>query len=205
MLAAALLVTTQVQSATYSRIDEECIFESDCFDDFEVCNLSEGPVCEHKEIWPMTAIEWVGSVLIIIDLYASNCGGLGGGGSAIPFLIVFFGFDIKNSIAISNASICIASICRYIFNFPKSHPLRNGSGVLVDYNIASIMLPMIVVGATLGVMVNIILPSVVVAIVLTILLVIVSYTTFRKLLQIQGAERAKLGPFCCGKEKHIES
>ena len=78
----------------------------------------------------------------------------------------------------------MASICRYIFNFPKSHPLKNGTGVLVDYNISSMMLPMIVVGASIGVMLNIILPAVVVAIILTILLVITSYTTLRKLLQI---------------------
>ena len=72
--------------------------------------------------------------------------------------------------------------------------------MLVDYNIASLMLPMIVVGATTGVMVNKILPPIIVAIVFTILLVYFTITTFLKLLKIIAVEKEKFGPTnCCGK------
>ena len=96
----------------------------------------------------------------------------------------------------SNASIGVASICRYIINFNKSHPLKQGTGVLVDYNVASLMLPMIVVGATTGVMLNQILPPILVSIIFTILVVFFNITTFRKLLKIQADERKRLGPVC---------
>lgn len=118
----------------------------------------------------------------------------------IPISMIFFGFDTKQAIGLSNASICVASICRYFFNFNKSHPLKNGNGVLVDYNIASIMLPMIVVGATIGVMFNKMLPSSAIIAILTVLLLLVALTTLRKLIKICADEKKKYGPLCGGKE-----
>ena len=69
--------------------------------------------------------------------------------------------------------------------------------MLVDYNIASLMLPMIVVGATIGVMLNKILPIIVVTIILTLLLLFVTYTTLRKYISIKADEFKRLGPFYC--------
>ena len=63
--------------------------------------------------------------------------------------------------------------------------------MLVDYNIASLMLPMIVVGATVGVMLNTILPDIVVVVLLTILLVFMSLTTKRKLNKIKAKEKGR--------------
>ena len=76
--------------------------------------------------------------------------------------------------------------------------MKNGTGVLVDYNIASLMLPMIVVGATTGVMLNKILPPIVVSVIFTILLVYFNITTLLKLLKIIKDERQKFGPVCGG-------
>ena len=114
----------------------------------------------------------------------------------IPVTILFFGFDTKQAIALSNCSICLSSYARYFQHFRKSHPLKEGKGVLVDYSIASIMLPMIVLGATLGVMVNKVIPAVFIAIILFILLSIMAVSTFRKLRRIQREEREKFGPLC---------
>ena len=83
-----------------------------------------------------------------------------------------------------NFAACVGSIIRYFFNAGKSHPLKQGHGVLVDYNIASLMLPMGVVGASVGVMLNTILPPVVVVSILVILLIIMFFTTLRKLRKI---------------------
>ena len=63
------------------------------------------------------------------------------------------------------------------------------------------MLPMIVVGATSGVMVNQILPSMVIAIIMTVLLTIVSLLTLRKLCKICAEEKHRLGPLNCCRKK----
>lgn len=127
-------------------------------------------------------IEIVGCFAIFTLLTIANIAGLGGGGSVIIIAMVFFGFDTKQAIAQSNASIFISSVLRYAWNFRVSHPYKDGKGVLVDYNVASLMLPVIIIGASLGVMLNKIFPSLVIAIFLVVCLIFVSYTTLRKLL-----------------------
>jgi len=63
------------------------------------------------------------------------------------------------------------------------------------------MLPMIIVGASTGVMVNKMFPSLIIAVALAILLIFISYKTLRKLLQIIAKERMTYGPACCGKKQ----
>lgn len=53
---------------------------------------------------------------------------------------------------------------RYFVNFKKPHPLKkdmagNPAGTIVDYNIALILVPTIIVGSAVGVVVNYILPE----------------------------------------------
>lgn len=136
-----------IHAANYPRVNEPCIADDDCLLDFEYCEVATVSVCKHKSLFEMLPIEYIGCVLILILLLVSNMGGLGGGGALIPVAMVCFGFDTKQAIAQSNASIFIASVARYFWNFRVTHPYKNGRGVLVDYNIASLMLPMIIVGA----------------------------------------------------------
>mmetsp|Transcript_31237 Transcript_31237/g.38596 ORF Transcript_31237/g.38596 Transcript_31237/m.38596 type:complete len:213 (-) Transcript_31237:1021-1659(-) len=197
----ALLATlaSLALAADYPRENQPCTSSIECYAEFEFCEISDAElsgVCEHKSLTPVNTLEIFGYIVTFIILLTSNMGGLGGGGAVIPICMVFFGFDTKQSIAQSNASIVIASLARYFFNFKKTHPYKNGHGILVDYNVASLMLPMITVGATVGVMFNKILPSVIIAIMLTVLLLVVSYMTLRKLLRIIGTEREKYGPVC---------
>ena len=56
-------------------------------------------------------------------------------------------------------SVFIASFIRYFINSNKPHPLKNGKGLLVDINVMVIMLPMIVIGVSLGVIANIASPD----------------------------------------------
>ena len=56
-------------------------------------------------------------------------------------------------------SVFIASFVRYFINSSKPHPLKNGKGLLVDINVMVIMLPMIVIGVSLGVIANIASPD----------------------------------------------
>ena len=119
----------------------------------------------------------------------------------IPILIVFYGFDIKSAIGISNATIFVSAICRYVQNLGKSHPRKNGTGVLVDYNVAIVMLPSIVIGVIIGGIVNSTFPSVYLAIGLLVLLIVIISSTCRKLCQIQKKEATQFGPLCSSKSQ----
>lgn len=153
----------------------------------------------------MRTMEVVGLISIFFLIVFAAIGGLGGGGSQMPICMIFFGFDVKQSIGLSNASICVCSIYRYLYNFNVPHPLKNGQGVLVDYNVAAIMLPMAVVGASVGVIVNIILPEPLIILILCLLISVVSFITSKKWCRIVDEERGKLGPVCCGKKGKEET
>jgi uncharacterized membrane protein YfcA len=72
--------------------------------------------------------------------------------------------------------------------FQRSHPNKEGTGVLVDYNVASLMLPMIILGASIGVMLNKIIPAFLISILFTVLILLVSYVMLKKVIAIVRAE-----------------
>jgi uncharacterized membrane protein YfcA len=79
-------------------------------------------------------------------VFITNVGGVGGGGIIMPVIMAFFKLDSKNSVALSNLSLSIASTIRFILNANRPHPLKNGKGLLIDLSLTSIILPMIVSG-----------------------------------------------------------
>ena len=72
----------------------------------------------------MLDIEFVGCFFCILIVLIANAGGLGGGGVVIPVGIAFFRFDTRESIAMSNASVFISSVVRFILILSKRHPLK---------------------------------------------------------------------------------
>ena len=105
--------------------------------------------------------------------------GLGGGGIIIPFSMIFFVFDTKNAIAISNFAIFTCSVTRYIYTLDKKHPEKK-ENVIIDYNLAIVMLPTVMMGSLTGVFLNIIFPAIVLQIILTCLLIFLSIQSLIK-------------------------
>ena len=122
-------------------------------------NDHDDGVCLHKEMFPMHTSEFYGSFLIVLLLAFTNTGGLGGGGIMIPVMIGIFRFDTRNAVTISNASTMVSSGARNFINLKVSHPLKRGTGTITDYSIALLMLPGIVIGASLGSIVNLSVPG----------------------------------------------
>ena len=75
--------------------------------------------------------------------------------------------------------------------------------MLVDYNVAIVMLPSIVLGVIAGGIVNSVFPSIYLAVGLVLLLVFIITSTWRKLCLIQDKEAASHGPLCgcCSKKE----
>jgi uncharacterized membrane protein YfcA len=94
----------------------------------------------------MKQSEFWGLIVVFIALWLANMGGVGGGGIVMPISIIFFRFDPKNAIALSNFSIFLSSIIRFLLNAHKPHPLKKGKGLIVDHNLSVLMLPMIISG-----------------------------------------------------------
>ena len=101
--------------------------------------------------------------------------------------MLFFGFDTKNAIAVSNFTIFTCSVTRYLYTLDKKHPVKKHS-VIIDYNIAIVMMPTVMIGSILGVFVNIVFPAVMLQLALVVLLVFTTSQSFRKARELYKKE-----------------
>ena len=116
--------------------------------------------------------------------------GIGGGGIVIPFCITFFVFDTKNAVTLSGFSILSCSVTRFIYNYHLKHPEKDA--VVIDYGLATVMLPTVVIGSSIGVLFNLAIPTLFLQIVLTLLLIILTIQSSLKARQIFKRETAIL-------------
>ena len=93
----------------------------------------------------------------------------------IPFCMTFLGFSTKHAIAISGFTIFFCSVVRFLFFMNHKHPERDA--VLIDYDLASIMLPIVMMGSMIGALASITLPNLVLQILLTLLMVSLAVLT----------------------------
>jgi undecaprenyl pyrophosphate phosphatase UppP len=100
-------------------------------------------------------------------------------------------FDTKNSIALSNFSIFLSSTQRYLLNSVKTHPLKDGRGIIVDLNIVLVCLPLIIMGVVVGYIINNIFPSTLILICYVLILTWVGWGLFVKTSKLRKEENLK--------------
>jgi len=87
--------------------------------------------------------------------------GIGGGGIIVPLLMVFYKLSTKEAIAISGFTILTGSITRYAITTGDRHPDPNKDATCIEYGLANVMLPTVLVGSISGVIFNLLLPALV--------------------------------------------
>ena len=143
------LLFIHVQTVNFPRMGQECNLDSDCYDSFEYCSSSTS-LCNHKDVFPLLPIEYLGCLAVFIMVIVGCLSGGGSAGTVIPISLYFFGFNYKNAINLSLAAIATSGVVRYLMNFNKPHPLKKGKGLLIDYAVPIIMMPSIVIGVSIG-------------------------------------------------------
>jgi len=111
--------------------------------------------------WPKLELNWRLVLAILLgSLGASICsaGGVGGGGLFIPLFNLLLGFDAKSAAALSNFMILGGSIANVGWNFIQEHPHHPGHP-LVDFDVALLLQPNMLLGISLGVICNVVFPS----------------------------------------------
>ena len=128
--------------------------------------------------------------IIVIGIVAiTNAGGLGGGGVIVPLMMGLYRFDTKNAVAISNFATPWSAVVRFLKNTDESHPLKNGKGILIDYNICTIMLPSAIVGASIGSIVNQMMPDPVILALFILATIAMVYQALKKYCHLLKSER----------------
>ena len=88
----------------------------------------------------------------------------------IPLIMMFFGWDTKDGIAISNFTVVFTALTRFILEYKKRNTIK-GYGTIINYDYIVLTIPPLKIGSALGAIVNQILPEALIVIVLVCLLI----------------------------------
>lgn len=113
--------------------------------------------------------EVMGMLVVIVVASIANAGGLGAGAVIIPIYMFFYDFVATDAIPLSKITIFAGAVINIYFNWSNRH-IHNKNKFLTNYNIASIMIPLLLAGTTIGVMLSKFLPSLVITMALILYL-----------------------------------
>ena len=105
-------------------------------------------------------------------------------------LEAFFKFNTKPAVAVSSFSILVCTTMRFFYNFKTKHPVKKQMNVL-DYSLATIMMPTTLAGSQIGGYILKSFPSLIIQVLLTFLLAYLSFNTYRKGMQLHRKEVAE--------------
>ncbi|GJP30175.1 hypothetical protein CLOM_g22943 [Closterium sp. NIES-68] len=119
------------------------------------------------------------SVLSVVGAALANAGGVGGGGLFVPLFNLLLGYDAKTSTALSKSMIMGGAIASACFNAGLRHPTSTNRP-LIDFSIARLMQPMLLLGISIGVLCNVVFPPWLITVMLCVLLSFMTYKTLGK-------------------------
>ncbi|RXI07337.1 hypothetical protein DVH24_026473 [Malus domestica] len=190
-LAIAWAVFTEVASAERPLKDEiikpKIFVEQEAIFARVINFLWQAGGSSYQPVWPEMKFGWkivVGSVVGFFGAALGSVGGVGGGGIFVPMLALIVGFDPKSSTAISKCMIMGAAGSTVYFNLRLRHPTLDMP--LIDYDLALLFQPMLMLGISIGVAFNVVFADWMV----TVLLIILFLGTAAKAL-MKGVETWK--------------
>ncbi len=96
----------------------------------------------------------------------------------MPILIMILNFYTHEAIPISKTMTFFGTVTAFILNLKLHHPSRGT--VAIDYNIAKLIVPFLLLGTVIGITLNRITSSFIILFVMTIMLFYYTYKTFRR-------------------------
>ncbi|BAT78310.1 hypothetical protein LR48_Vigan561s004600 [Vigna angularis] len=135
----------------------------------------------YRHVWPDLEFGWqivVGTFVGFCGAAFGSVGGVGGGGIFVPMLSLIIGFDPKSATAISKCMIMGAALSTVYYNLKLRHPTLNKP--IIDYDLALLIQPMLMLGISIGVAFNVVFPDWIVTILLIVLFLGTSTKAFCK-------------------------
>ncbi|KAG8487700.1 hypothetical protein CXB51_018182 [Gossypium anomalum] len=135
----------------------------------------------YHHVWPEMEFNWqsvLGTSIGFCGAAFGSVGGVGGGGIFVPMLSLIVGFDPKSATAISKCMIMGAAASTVHYNLKLRHPTLDMP--IIDYDLALLIQPMLMLGISIGVAFNVIFADWMVTVLLIILFVGTSTKAFFK-------------------------
>ncbi|KAG6669335.1 hypothetical protein I3843_01G228900 [Carya illinoinensis] len=135
----------------------------------------------HYHVWPDMKLGWkivVGAIIGFFGAAFGSVGGVGGGGIFVPMLTLIIGFDQKSSTALSKFMIMGGAAATVFYNLRQRHPTLELP--IIDYDLALLFQPMLVLGISIGVSFNVIFADWMITILLILIFMVMSTKAFLK-------------------------
>ncbi|KAL2343222.1 hypothetical protein Fmac_004507 [Flemingia macrophylla] len=135
----------------------------------------------YEHTWPDMKFGWriiLGTIVGFLGSAFGNVGGVGGGGIFVPMLTLIIGFDAKSAIAMSKCMITGGATATIFYNLRQRHPTLDLP--VIDYDLALLFQPMLMLGISIGVTFNVIFPDWMLTVLLIVFFVGISVKSFFK-------------------------
>ncbi|GLT93455.1 hypothetical protein SLE2022_112480 [Rubroshorea leprosula] len=142
-----------------------------------------------EKVWPELELSWRLILATVIGFLGSACGtvgGVGGGGIFVPMLTLIVGFDTKSAAALSKCMIMGASASSVWYNLRVPHPTKEVP--ILDYDLALLFQPMLMLGITVGVALSVVFPYWLITVLIIILFLGTSSRSFCKGIEMWKEE-----------------
>ena len=161
-----------------------CQQDSDC-STYSICRDGE---CQHKSLFPIGGAEVLGSFMILVASGLANAGGIGGGPLMVIILITIFSFDTYESVPLSQLIIFGGSLTAIIIKVFLRHPVKQRP--LIDFDIALLLSSPLLLGASIGVIINLIIPQWLILFIMTLILGYISIDSLFTAIKIYKKENS---------------
>ena len=188
MIIKSIILLIILNNTSETNFMSNCKVDSDCLKKHNKNYRCKNSQCQHMDIFPLTSISKIGALSIIIVSAFANAGGIGGGAIIIPIYVFLFNFTIGDSIPLSKATILAGAIVNIFMIFNKRHP-ESINYFLIDYELISYIIPLVLSGTMVGVVLTKFLPSLIIFLILIIFLYRSTYKLFWKAYSLHKKEQ----------------
>ena len=150
-------------------LSTSCKSDSDC----QTLNNCVNKVCTHKDLLPIAGTEWAGAILMIMLAVIATAGGVGGSVVCTSLSLLLFYFDPHIAVAMTQAFVFAGTITTISLKFKDRHPVVDRP--LIYYDAIMQLVSPLLLGVTIGVMLNIMFPG---WLILALLTIVVAYLLY---------------------------
>jgi len=128
---------------------------------------------------PFNHTKVLGLIIIFFITILTNSAGIGGGAILVPIYTFIFNFTVGGAIPLSKATILSGSIVNLILNY-NSRKTTHINKLMIDFNLVSFIVPLILGGTMIGVVLTKLLPAIIIFMCLIVYLFMSTYKIYKK-------------------------
>lgn len=173
-----LVLGLLTSSALASEYNHPCQIDEECFGIYTRSYKCIENHCMRRE-FDYSSRELMGALVVIFVASVANAGGLGAGAVIIPIYMFFYDFSATDAIPLSKITIFAGAVVTFLFNCTDRHH-KNKNKFVIDYPMASILVPLLLAGTTSGVMLSRFLPGLLITFCLISYLILSTYKLYQR-------------------------